>query len=192
LLLLAVIKKDEIARRHAEYFREFFTDAPDDWLRMSDDGWGAKYLFERDNLRAAIDFALGADGDATLAVALSGMSGPVWPELSLQGEGQSRLEAAAARIGPGVPEPDQAGVALAGSVVGYASPGKAVEALERAVKLYRRLNDDPRHGWRPPTRARARGDGPGRRSVNSRLSFAGSRTRACRRRSATATIFPRS
>jgi hypothetical protein len=35
-----------------------------------------------------------------------------------------------------------------------ASPGKAVEALERAVKLYRRLNDDPRHGWRPRDCAR--------------------------------------
>ena len=137
-----------IARRHAEYFREFFRDAPDDWLRMSDDGWRAKYLFERDNLRAAIDFALGADGDATLAVALSGMSGPVWPELSLQGEGQSRLEAAAARIGPGVPEPDQARVwHWLGLSWGMASPAKAVEALERAVRLYRRLNDDPRHGW---------------------------------------------
>ena len=137
-----------IAHRHAEYFREFFRDAPDDWLRMSDDGWRAKYLSERDNLRAAIDFALGADGDAALAVALSGMSGPVWPELSLQGEGQSRLEAAAARIGPGVPEPDQARVwHWLGLSWGMASPAKAVEALERAVKLYRRLNDEPRHGW---------------------------------------------
>ena len=88
---------------------------------------------EHDNLRAAIDFTLGADGDAVLAVALSGMSGPVWPELSLQGEGQSRLEAAAARIGPAVPEPDQARVWHWWLSWGMASPAKAVEALERAV-----------------------------------------------------------
>src|SRR5262249_27393133 len=128
--------------------REFFKDAPDDWLRMSDEGWRARYVAERDNLRAAIDFALGAEGDAALGVALSGMSGPVWSELSLQGEGQSRLEAASARMGPDVPEADQARVwHWLGLSWGMAAPAKAVPALERAVALYRRLNDDPRHGW---------------------------------------------
>jgi predicted ATPase/class 3 adenylate cyclase len=137
-----------IARRHAEYFRDFYREAPDDWLRMSDDDWRARYASDRDNLRAALDFAMGPDGDATLAVALSGASGPVWPELSLHGEGQSRLDDAVARIGPGVSEFDQARVwHWLGLSWGMAAPTKAVPALEQAVKLYRRLDDEPRLGW---------------------------------------------
>jgi predicted ATPase/class 3 adenylate cyclase len=137
-----------IARRHAHYVRDLFRRAPDDWLRMSDAEWRAAYLPERDNLRAALDWASGATGDADLAIALAGSSGPVWPELSLQGEGQSRLEAAIARFQPTTPELDRARVwHWLGLAWGLATPAKAVPALEHAIELYRRLGDAPELGW---------------------------------------------
>jgi predicted ATPase len=144
-------EKDEttaIARGHAQYFRDLFASAPEDWLRMSDAEWRATYLPERDNLRAALAWALSAGGDPAVAVALTGASAPVWPELSLHGEGQHRLEEAITRIGPNTPESDQARLwHWLGLVWGMASPAKAVPALERAIDLYRRLADAPNLGW---------------------------------------------
>ena len=63
--------------------------APEDWLRMSDANWRATYLPERDNVRAALDWALGAGGDSAIGIALAGASGPIWTALSLLAEGRS-------------------------------------------------------------------------------------------------------
>ena len=65
---------------------------------MSDADWHAIYLPERDNVRAALDWALGGDGDPIIGIALAGASAALWAELSLPGEGQQRLEAAIAQV----------------------------------------------------------------------------------------------
>lgn len=129
-----------IQRRHAQYFRERFERAYDDWLRMPDVDWRAVYLPERDNVRATLDWALGADGDPAIAVALAGASGPVWTSLSLFCEGRQRLEAAVARVGAQTPESDQAQLWLwRGMLWRDAAPNQAEAAFERALDLYCRL-----------------------------------------------------
>jgi predicted ATPase/DNA-binding winged helix-turn-helix (wHTH) protein len=133
---------DAIQRRHAQYFRDRFHGAHDDWLRMSDSDWHAIYLPERDNIRAALDWALGADGDPVIGIALAGASGALWAESSLLGEGRKRLEAAVARVGAQTPESDQARLWLRlGLLWRMAARTQAVAAVERAVDLYRRLGD---------------------------------------------------
>src|SRR4029450_13689998 len=77
----------ELEGRHARYFRDWGARAVDDWIAMSDAYWHARYLPERHNVRAALDWALGPNGDRVTAVALGGMSGPMWSDLSLYGEG---------------------------------------------------------------------------------------------------------
>ena len=139
---------DAIRRRQAQYFRGRFDRAPDDWLRMSDADWRATYLPERDNLRAALDWALGAAGDSAIAIALAGASGGVWTHLNLKGEGRQRLEAAVARVGAHTPESDQARLWLwLGLLWAMAAPAQAVPAMERAIDLYRRLGDAPELGF---------------------------------------------
>jgi tetratricopeptide (TPR) repeat protein len=131
-----------IERRHAQYFRDRFDHAADDWLRVPDMDWSATYLLERDNVRVALDWAFGARGDVTIGIALAGASGAIWSELSLPGEGVQRLQAAVARVGAQTPELDQARLWLwLGLLWGEAAPPQAVAAFERAIDLYRRLGD---------------------------------------------------
>jgi predicted ATPase len=64
-----------IERRHAQYFRGLFDRAPDDWMRTSDAKWSAIYGSERDNIRAALDWAFRDGGDPAIGIALAGASG---------------------------------------------------------------------------------------------------------------------
>ena len=89
-------------RRHAEYFRDRFDEAANDWLRLGDSDWRACYVADIDNVRAALDWSLGVGGDPSIAVALAGATGPLWTKLSLYGEGFRRLNAAVARLRPGM------------------------------------------------------------------------------------------
>jgi predicted ATPase/DNA-binding winged helix-turn-helix (wHTH) protein len=134
---------DSVQRQHAQYFRARFEHAADDWLRMRDEDWRAAYLPELDNVRVALDWALGPARDAPTAVALAGSSGPIWVELSLLDEGVQRLEAALALVGLDTPELPEAQLWRAlGTLWGDGRAlEKAANAHERAADLYRRLDD---------------------------------------------------
>ena len=134
---------DAIKRRHAALFSRSCSSArTDDWLRMSDAHWHAIYLPERDNVRVAIDWALGGDGDPTIGIALAGASAALWAELSLPGEGRQRLEAAIAQVDSHTSKSDQARLWLwLGLLRRYSAPPEAAIALERASDLYRQVGD---------------------------------------------------
>ena len=129
-------------RRHAQYFRDLFDRAPDDWLRRSDAEWRAIYPPELDNVRSALDWALGAEGDAALGIALAGASRAMWSTLGLFREGRERLEATVARMDSQVPESDQARLWLSlGVLLESEAPDQAMATFERAIGMYRRLDD---------------------------------------------------
>jgi tetratricopeptide (TPR) repeat protein len=130
-----------IQRRHARHFRLQLDRAPSEWLMMPEAEWHARYLPELANVRGALDWTFGPDGDAAIGVGLCGVSGPIWMELSLAGEGRKRIEAAIARI-EGAPELDEARLRLwLGMLWGDTAPLDSVRAKERAVELYRKLGD---------------------------------------------------
>jgi predicted ATPase len=140
--LAEVEETDAIKRRHAQYFRRLFERAPEEWLRMSDVEWRAIYVPELDNVRAALDWARGSGGDPAISTALTGVTGAVWMELSLQSEGRQRLQEAAANVGTQTPASDRARLWFwQGLLWDRAEPTQAVPAMERAIELYRRLDD---------------------------------------------------
>jgi predicted ATPase/DNA-binding winged helix-turn-helix (wHTH) protein len=140
-----LVEADEIdilQRRHAQYFRDLFECAPDDWERLPDAEWRARYQPELDNVRAALDWAFGSGGDPAIGVELSGAAGELWYWLALEHEGQQRLEVAVASVGSQTSGSDQARLwRWLGEMWAMERPTQAVAAYERAIELHRRVGD---------------------------------------------------
>jgi tetratricopeptide (TPR) repeat protein len=128
--------------RHATYFCELFDHAPDDWPRMPDSEWRAAYLPEVDNVRAALDWALGVGADAVLGIRLSGGSGPLWTESGLWNEGRRRLQVALAAVRPETRPLDHARLWFWLGALRNHVATEALDAYEHALEVYRR-NGDP-------------------------------------------------
>src|SRR5205814_875642 len=85
-----LVESDDVdarKRRHARYVRDFFESAPGDWLRRPDAAWHAKYEPMMADIRAALEWALDADGDGAIGVSLAGSAGVVLASLGLFAEG---------------------------------------------------------------------------------------------------------
>src|SRR5712671_1054253 len=89
-------ERDRIARRHAEYYRDVFERAEGEATAHPTDEWLAEYGREIDNLRAALDWAFSPGGDASIGVALTAATVPLWMQLSMVEECSSRVEQALA------------------------------------------------------------------------------------------------
>jgi len=127
-------------RSHAQYFGTLLDRALDEWFWMPDADWLARYAPELANIRAALDWALGTDGDSAIGITLAGASGALWVQLGLFDEGAQRLEAATHSQGD-VSESDQARLWLWLGRLLDQEPLRGLPALERAVALYRRIGD---------------------------------------------------
>jgi predicted ATPase/DNA-binding winged helix-turn-helix (wHTH) protein len=77
---------NEIARKHAVYLREHYASAERDRSERSATEWNNLYGVFVDDVRAALVWALGPNGDSELGVALAISSAPMWQRLSLSGE----------------------------------------------------------------------------------------------------------
>jgi len=86
------------ARRHAEHFRDFFERAGADTSTPLP-AWLSTYGGELDNVRAALDWAFAAGGDARLGIALTAAAVPLWVRLSLFAECRERCKTALAALG---------------------------------------------------------------------------------------------
>ena len=85
-------------RRHADYCRDLLARAEADWERMTRPQWLAGYGAAIDDIRAALDWAFSADGDAGLGVALAAAALPLGFQLSLIDEFQMRARHALERL----------------------------------------------------------------------------------------------
>lgn len=132
---------ETVRRRHAQFFRDFFEHAPDDWLRKPGAAWHAKYLPELASLRFALEWGLDGDGDAAVGISLAGASGVLFASLGLFGEGIQWLERAIDRIDPHTPLSDRARLWLWFGRLVEKTPARSRPAFERAVELYRQLGD---------------------------------------------------
>jgi predicted ATPase/DNA-binding winged helix-turn-helix (wHTH) protein len=85
-------------RRHAELMRDKLTQAAADWRALHPGTWRAQYGRLIDDIRAAIDWSLGPDGDQLLGLTLTNLAGPLAFELSLLAEFLTRYETAYALL----------------------------------------------------------------------------------------------
>jgi predicted ATPase len=91
---------DDVARRHAEYYRTLLQRAATETQARRASEWLAVYGLAIDNVRAALDWAFSSDGDTTIGVALTVASERLWFGLSLMGEYQRRVERALSSLQP--------------------------------------------------------------------------------------------
>lgn len=134
-------------RRHALYYRHFFETCFDDWTRLSDADFRARYAPEIDNLRTAVAWSFGPDGDSESAIALVGSSVRACLSLSLYAETEALVQRALECLAPSTPPALEAELRSAvAAVYGQRDQRATIRAARRAAELYRGLGDSLRLG----------------------------------------------
>jgi predicted ATPase len=96
--LVAADESILLNRRHADRILAILNEGADNWRDMDLDVWRAHYGRLIDDIRAAIDWALGPGNLPEIAVAITNLAGPLAFQLSLLQEFHNRYEAAYALL----------------------------------------------------------------------------------------------
>ncbi len=92
---------EPVARRHAAYYRDLFEQAEVECQTRPTAEWLEDCRHCIDNVRTALDWAFSPSGDASIGIALTAASVPLWFQLSLMPECRGRVERALASLEPG-------------------------------------------------------------------------------------------
>jgi predicted ATPase len=111
---------EQVARRHAEYYRDLFERAEIELQTRPTSEWLAAYGRQIGNLRAALDWAFSPAGDVAVGVALTIAAVPLWVQLSLVQECRGRVERALGSLVP------QAGRSVSQEMKLYAALGASL------------------------------------------------------------------
>jgi predicted ATPase/DNA-binding winged helix-turn-helix (wHTH) protein len=85
---------EQVARRHANYYRDLFDSAEIELETLPAPAWQASYGRQIGQVRAALDWAFSPSGAAEVGVALTANAVPLWVHLSLTEECRGRVERA--------------------------------------------------------------------------------------------------
>ncbi|MBS9476951.1 ATP-binding protein [Ancylobacter radicis] len=83
-----------LRRRHALYMKEAMQLAESEWARVPATAWVNTYAGQIDNLRLALDWCFGPEGDPELGAELTAVSAVLWFQLSLVDEARGLFERA--------------------------------------------------------------------------------------------------
>jgi predicted ATPase/DNA-binding winged helix-turn-helix (wHTH) protein len=143
---------EHTARRHAEFFRDFFAaiDTPSQIEATAEDR--IRYRQEIDNVRAALDWSFSPGGDPSIGIVLTAAYVWVWLNLSLYFECRERAEQALDHIAtgsePGVPLRLQLLLALSMALTNMMGPPERIkEVLVTALQIAESHNDLGTHLW---------------------------------------------
>ncbi|MBK6395792.1 MAG: hypothetical protein IPF73_14795 [Betaproteobacteria bacterium] len=135
-----------VTRRHAQHFRRGFGARFDDWTQLSDAAFRARYAPHLDNMRAAIAWSFGSDGDDETAIALVGSSAQLAELVAVRGS-RSMGATGDGRLAPSTPPALEADLWLAvARFHGQRNQQATIRASRRAADLYRGLGDPLRRG----------------------------------------------
>jgi predicted ATPase/DNA-binding winged helix-turn-helix (wHTH) protein len=131
-----------IRRGHAEHFAARFAQATAAWETTATQKWLALYERDIDNLRGALEWAFGSDGDVPLGLNLMGHSHVLWAELGLVMEQRRWVDEALGKVNKKTPSEVTARLLSwqPGDVRELDDPADYDEAM-RAAALYRKLAD---------------------------------------------------
>lgn len=134
--------------RHAERCLTLMQQAQEDWERISTDVWAERYARGVEDIRAALDWGLTADGPQKMAIRLAATSTPLWQELSLLKEHGAYVRKALALLDATALPCSELKLALKlalGSAC-YHTQGatpEAIDAFDSARELARHCHDVP-------------------------------------------------
>jgi predicted ATPase/DNA-binding winged helix-turn-helix (wHTH) protein len=140
-------KAAALHKRHAEHFAARLAEATAAWEKTPTRPWIARYGADIDNLRAALEWAFGADGDVAVGLDLVGRSHVLWAELGLMLEHRRWVIEALGKVNKSTPPAVVARLLSwqAGDVRELDDPADYEEAT-RAATLYRKLGDEFQEG----------------------------------------------
>jgi predicted ATPase len=84
--------------RHAERCLALMHQAQNDWEHIPSERWTERYARSLEDIRAALDWGLNAQGSKVLAIRLAAASTPLWQELSLLKEHGAHVRKALALL----------------------------------------------------------------------------------------------
>ena len=139
--------RPRMRRRHAEHFAARLAQATAAWETTPTQQWIACYQPDVDNLRGALEWAFGPDGDVAVGLELVAHSHVLWAELGLILEHRRWVIAALDKVRKGTPSDVTARLLSwqAGDVRELDDPADYDEAV-RAAGLYRKLGDGFQEG----------------------------------------------
>jgi predicted ATPase/DNA-binding winged helix-turn-helix (wHTH) protein len=131
-----------LRRRHAQYYRARLTLAATEWETTLGETWLKRYGPDIDEVRAALHWAFGPQGDDALAIELVGNSHVIWGELGLTAEHRRWVQQALARVDDSTPKAALARVLSwhAGDVKDIDDPTDYDDAM-RAAALHAELGN---------------------------------------------------
>jgi len=132
-------ERQQVARRHAAYYRQLFERAAAEAPARAAADWLADYTQDIDNLRAALDWAFSPGGKASTGVALTAAALPLWIRLSLCEECCRRARQA---LGAASTENPQETMQLQ-AALGASTPeaSEMVAAFTKVLDVAKRLDD---------------------------------------------------
>ena len=131
-----------LARLHAQHFHGHLCEALTRWEHTGSSQWLETHAPEIDNIRVALDWAFGPDGDPGLGIELASASYLLWYLMSLVQEGRARLERATGALSPKTPKALEAKLWYGYGFLSTGEPrGRAVPALRRAVAQFREVGE---------------------------------------------------
>jgi len=126
--------------RHADHYRVLLEASQTSWQTMSRAEWLNEYSYAIDDVRAALNWAFGEDGDIGIGASLTAASLPFGYQLSLVDESRRRAEVALAelirRSSTATVEQVRLAAALCGLGINMViSPSSLEEAFARVTRL---------------------------------------------------------
>ncbi len=132
---------EAIVRRHAQTYLAFAEELDQAWDATPDREWIARAETEMDNLRAALDWALGLRGEIEVGQRLA--AARFWEELA-RAEGRRYLRAALELLTPETPRDLVGRLEIAASKIDsiFGQFKSALASAERALAIFQELGDE--------------------------------------------------
>ncbi len=131
-----------LQKRHAGCLSNILERSARHWAEMADDPWVDRYGWLIADLRAALGWCFGPDGDVKQGVVIVGHSRLIWQMLNLDGEGRRWAERATTVLDSDIPDDAAARVWFTiGFLTGPRAFDRSIRALQKAAELFRRSNE---------------------------------------------------